>query len=222
MFGLVLLLILGLGLILWLTVVMFAVRLGRKLAQKYFKHPNAGKYGAWAGFMLTMGGFIIYWILEYIYTQIYVSHLCENAGVTVYVTPQQFRKQIGEWRWYALKNDDYEESDFNKNITYKFEGEEYYQWFKINKEITSYITSDHIYGVHGSRESSIYIGNLKRNVLMKQVTYGVGVGNSFMDSDAGWKFWLNNIDDCGAKDNQKLFKLQYGYSNKLNENGEIQ
>ena len=76
------------GLLVWIVVTLIAMRIGYKIAKKK---------GLFAGFMLTMGGWIVYWAIEFAYIQAKVSYLCEKeAGITVYVTPEQWRKQIGE------------------------------------------------------------------------------------------------------------------------------
>lgn len=76
------------GLLVWIVVTLIAMTIGYKIAKKK---------GLFAGFMLTMGGWIVYWAIEFAYIQAKVSYLCKKeAGITVYITPEQWRKQITE------------------------------------------------------------------------------------------------------------------------------
>lgn len=68
-----LMILVGLGL--WVLFAIGTVYFGRKLGLKYYKTARAGKLGAFLGFMLTMGGFIVYWTVEYIVIQQRVNHL---------------------------------------------------------------------------------------------------------------------------------------------------
>ena len=96
------------GLFVWIVITLMSTMIGYKIGKKAH-YPNMG---ALTGFMLIMGGWIVYWIIEFAYIQAKVSYLCKKeAGITVYVTPEQWRKQIGEEEWEKLKPFTDKESD---------------------------------------------------------------------------------------------------------------
>lgn len=69
-----------------------------------------------------------------------VSKLCEQeAGLTVYVTPEEWRKQIGEEEW-AQQYDDGQHID--ENLAYTFNGMVYYGNARLNKRIYIYVAHD--------------------------------------------------------------------------------
>ena len=60
-------------------------------------------FGLFVGFMLPMGNFIVYWAVEYWMLQARVTRLCETRGGTkIYLTPEEYRKKIGEEEWKNL------------------------------------------------------------------------------------------------------------------------
>lgn len=126
MFGLSVLLFLGI----WIAITFFVTKLGAK---------RFGKTGFFGGFMLTMGGIVCYWIAEYIYIQSIVTKLCKTeAGIKVYVTPEEWRKQVGEEKWKKLIP--YEKSirqDFDRH--YKIFGDnKYFSTLKYNERVIAY------------------------------------------------------------------------------------
>lgn len=85
MLGLVILFGLGVWVILTIIAIVIGVKLGKRLPIK-----RGRLLGGFLGFMLLMGGFIVYWIGEYIYIQVKVIQLCKSEGVSkVYVTPEE-------------------------------------------------------------------------------------------------------------------------------------
>ena len=82
-----------LGLIVWVLITLAAIFIGTKLGKSlYPDNPKAGLYGALSGFMLTMGGFIVYRAVEYVYIQTKVSHLCESEGGVTEASYANFSK----------------------------------------------------------------------------------------------------------------------------------
>ena len=102
MFGLVVLFSLGL----WIVLTILAVKFGRKIfIQMLPQYAWAGKAGAFAGFMLLMGSWIVPWTIEYIQGMRFATEMCKQAGVHVYVTPQEWKQMLGgdeEWRKFKL------------------------------------------------------------------------------------------------------------------------
>ncbi len=177
MFGLAVLF--GLGV--WVLITLIAILIGAKIA---------GVKGAFFGFMLTMGGFIVYWIVEYIYIQHTVTKLCETeGGITVYVTPEEWRKQIGEEEWENL-HEDWKNIDSSLHID--FQGRKYYGFTQINERISSYKYQDKQKNSISNLDL-IYLDTKTQTPILRQHSFKVGTG---LNSFSGLKFWLNNIDDC--------------------------
>ncbi len=160
-------------------------KLGKKIPNKLL--------GAFLGFMLTMGGFIVHWWLEYRDINTYVTELCaKEGGLTVYVTPEEWRKQIGEEEWSSLVpiNDDIPEDAENKTIT--FQGETYDTPSRVNHRVwTSSITDYLSYRVY--RTDRIYYDIKSKQVLFRQVFIG---GGHYPNLPGALKGWLNNINVC--------------------------
>ncbi len=121
MIGLIILFLLAI----WCLLTVLAMWVGYKIG----KRNHFPKTGIFTGFMLVMGGWFVYWAIEFAYIQLRIKELCEKeAGITVYVTPEEWRKQIGE-EWIKAKPLTNKEIDekYQKNQwkTLLFEGEEY-------------------------------------------------------------------------------------------------
>lgn len=138
---------LGLFFGLWFLITFLCMKVGGKLGQRL---PFAwGKsLGLFAGFMLSMGGFIVYWIAEYWILQVRVTHLCETRGGTkIYLTPEEYRQKIGEDEWKNLRgiNKLIHERDGISNVT--FQGKEYVPLAYENNRIRSFEIRDKIKGI---------------------------------------------------------------------------
>ena len=59
-------------------------------------NPRAEKWGAFWGFMLAMGWVFVYWTVEAVIVRIYAAEMCKQAGITVYVAPEQWRSLTKE------------------------------------------------------------------------------------------------------------------------------
>lgn len=50
-----------------------------------------------------MGWGFVYWTIEAIQIRLYAAKMCKQAGITVYVTPEQWKKMGGgEEAWKAI------------------------------------------------------------------------------------------------------------------------
>lgn len=160
------------GLFVWLIMTIFATIIG---------YETGKKFGAFIGFMLTMGGWIVYWILEYHYIQHKVNHLCKTeGGVTVYITPEEWRKMIGEEEWRNLKpltNEEINER-YQKNTgkILFFEGVKYRLTFGQmgngnieNNRLTYYDYSDSTDNI--PRVSSILVDESSQKILVKRTYF---------------------------------------------------
>ncbi|ULJ68775.1 hypothetical protein MIS45_08290 [Wielerella bovis] len=126
------------GLFVWIVVTLIATIIGYKIG----KAAHYPKMGALAGFMLTMGGWIVYWAIEFAYIQAQVTKLCEKeAGITIYVTPEQWREQIGEEEWEKMRP-----------LTDKERNERY---FKNNKNIFHFNNKSYKYAQGQFKDGNI-------------------------------------------------------------------
>ena len=200
-----------LGLIVWVLITLAAIFIGTKLGKSlYPDNPKAGLYGALSGFMLTMGGFIVYWAVEYVYIQTKVSHLCESeGGVTVYVTPEEYRAQIGEDEWRTLKYIG-DNIPYSKRQAIIFEDKEYLPSTQINIRIWSYRASD-INKVGVNVTDIIYIDNVDEEVLFQVKAFSVST-IAIANSLKGLKFWMKNIKGCPFDNSMPLKNIDDRYS----------
>lgn len=216
MLGLVILL----GLIVWIVITIIAVKIGPSVAMGLYKGPNARRYGAIGGFMLTMGWVLIYWVIEFAVIQARVSYLCSTeGGTTIYVTPEEYRAQIGEKEWNNLPL-------MNKSIPYAkekemsimFQGKNYIPLSQENRRIISLWNTQRgnfSYGI--AKDDTVFYDVISKQVLFRQVTFKVSVG-AIANSLKGLKFWLNNVDDCSSVDLPEpiRFMVVYEYTNQKN------
>ena len=81
----------------WILLTKSAMKIGRHLFRRFRPdNPRAEKWGAFWGFMLAMGWVFVYWAVEAVVVRIYAAQMCRQAGITVYVTPEQWRNLTKE------------------------------------------------------------------------------------------------------------------------------
>lgn len=123
------------GLLFWIAITLSSAFLGGKLTQ------NLG-WGKWPGrlfgFMLLMGGWFVYWAVEYWAVRQTAKEICKDAGITVYITPEEWRAKIGEEEWKKLKP---VQERIKDGDTLLFEGDEYKSSYRYNDMIISYINN---------------------------------------------------------------------------------
>ena len=110
-------------LVIWILLTKFAMKIGRYLFRRFRPDdPRAEKWGAFWGFMLAMGWVLVYWAVEAVVVRVYAAQMCKQAGVTVYVTPDQWKQMVGgEEAWKAIPY-------VNKLVNEKYP----YQYIQIN------------------------------------------------------------------------------------------
>ena len=154
-------------------------------------------FGLFVGFMLPMGNFIVYWTVEYWMLQAKVTHLCETRGGTkVYITPEEYRKRIGEEEWKNLHKID-EIIHVGDGIdSLLFQGRKYEpRGYENNRSRSFEIIGE----THGIAETDIIYYDYKMHqVVFQRTTFGARAP-SIMSSLEGLKFWLNNIKDCSSR-----------------------
>ncbi len=148
--------------------------------------------------MLTMGGLIIHWTIEYYKIQSTVTKLCETeGGIKIYVSPEEWRKQIGEnelAKLHPFKSG--KQSNYQKG-TIKFKGREYETFSQLNERIMVYATFEQprSYTLGGYY---LYYDTREKKALFSLNNFNSGVG-AIANSLSGLKFWLNDIKDCDYK-----------------------
>ena len=95
-------LILLFALAVWILLTLAATRWGSQWMRAALPQKKwAGVAGAFTGFMLLMGGWWLYWGIEYLQVQANAEEMCKQAGVKVYITPEEWKKMVGgeeAWR----------------------------------------------------------------------------------------------------------------------------
>lgn len=195
------------GLAVWCGITLAATIVGHKLG-KNFHYP---KTGAFIGFMLFMGGWFVYWVIEFAYFQVKVSYLCKKeAGITVYVTPEQWRKQIGEDEWNTLKTHDYLEAQEYPRDKKMINGVEYRPISSINKRLVRYSDYYKINTFTGKRH--VIIEDIKTHTRIMEYTYFSAGAGTWL-TGGSFKSWLNNIDDCSDNIREEYRLKIQSYSN---------
>lgn len=189
------------GLLVWIVVTLIAMRIGYKIAKKK---------GLFAGFMLTMGGWIVYWAIEFAYIQAKVSYLCEKeAGITVYVTPEQWRKQIGaEWNTLRKYNEIESQSYPVREIT--IDNKNFIPVSQINKNIIVYSNWERL-SQFISKYTGLLIDKTSQKILVKYVSISAGSGTWIAGGSP--KFWLNYLSTCSNLEGYEQADIAEQYSN---------
>ena len=190
MFGLAILA----GLAFWCILTLLAMIIGFKVFRYIKKSWLSGLLGVFTGFMLLMGGWFVYWYWEYHYLQKTVTKLCqEEGGLTVYVTPEEWRKQIGEEEWNNLPED---WKHISHDLQFKFQGKVYYGDSQLNKRVISFLANDERKDIIGDYDK-IYVDKKSNQVLYRIHIFSIGAP-AIAISLRGLKFWLNHTNDCSV------------------------
>lgn len=171
------------GFLLWIYITFLAIRCGRNLG----KDKGFEKLGAFCGFMLTMGVFIVYWIVEFVYIQAKVSHLCETeGGVTVYITPEEYKVRLKSNNFDGLPKVEYVGNGFLFD-GFEYDPDKYDDRFGLLSRL-EYFDDFFI-----SRD--IFFDKKTQVVLVRE--YGVyAFEPSLHNNLSGLKFWKGSIKDC--------------------------
>ena len=180
------------GLAFWCILTLLAMIIGFKVFRYIKKSWLSGLLGIFTGFMLLMGGWFVYWYWEYHYLQKTVTKLCqEEGGLTVYVTPEEWRKQIGEEEWNNLPED---WKNIRHDLHFQFQGKDYHSDSQLNRRVISLIAKDERKDIIRDSDT-IYVDKNTNQILFREHYFSVGAP-AIANSLSGLKGWLNNIDDC--------------------------
>ncbi|MDO5686424.1 MAG: hypothetical protein Q4G42_03405 [Neisseria sp.] len=210
-----------------LLVWIFTIWLFAYIGKKTFGHigRNIGMAVPFLAGVLYVVYLIFSNINEYRMVQSYVSQQCkEYGGIKIYISPEEWRKQVGEEEWKTLKpwsgngnRIEVEDKVFEGTPYHKsggiFEGKEYgTSAYRINNRVDLYVRYEYHTANYTLKIDNIYFDNKNNNILFKATSFNTGVGLPGI-----YKGWMNDIKDCGWRD-LKDDELEKQYS--FNENGE--
>ena len=141
-------------------------------------------------FMLAMGWVFVFWAVEAVVVRIYAAEMCKQAGVTVYVTPEQWRNLTKESADNLRKNAPF----YFRNDNIIFDGKEF-EFFHPLSEFDG--VDDYIYLPKDKNYTTlyyeIYFDKRFQVILFKNLriyTRSASPGNSY-------KFWIDSTPRCG-------------------------
>ena len=186
------------GLALWCILTLLAMIIGFKVFRYIKKSWLSGLLGVFAGFMLLMGGWFVYWYWEYHYLQKTVTKLCQKeGGLTVYVTPEEWRKQIGEEEWKNLGTyENYRKLNINSIVKERYiiiNSQRYLALNKINRRIIRYTNWQNI-NEFIDKQQDLLIDEQSNRILTKSTYFMIGSGKWL--AGGSYKIWLNHLNGC--------------------------
>ena len=168
MFGLVVLFLLGL----WLVVIVFSVWLPYRLLRG--RGQGIAIAGALLGFTLSFAGWVAKWRIEHWLVQRDLTEACKQAGVFVYVEPEQWKQMVG-----------------GEELV--FRGVSYTPTNQVNDRIVEYYSGENKYGNYGVYK--VYL--LYYDINTKRVLYQhISAHSKYVDLGFKWIFWTN-LKGCG-------------------------
>lgn len=178
----------------WILLTLAASLWGRKWMRRAFPQKKwAGSAGAFAGFMLLMGGWWVYWSIEYIQVRTYAHEMCQRAGIKVYMVPEEWKAMVGgedAWRNIQLLDRSVPTDMWDKTII--FNQQEYKISHQINERVFTYTRyKSYPYILMTDK---IYYDSSSKRILFQYVA--VNVGTSSTNVISGLKFWINAIPSC--------------------------
>ncbi|EGZ50775.1 transglycosylase-associated protein [Neisseria wadsworthii] len=187
------------GLLVWLGLTVLAAYLCGKLTSKL----GLGRWiGRFVGFMLLMGGWMVSWATEYWTLRQTAQAWCKNAGLTVYVTPEEYWEKISEQERQELKIVQERVKDGRVLV---FENRKYKISYRYNNRIVSYTYDE--FKPYTVANYEIFYDEKDRVVLLKNMKVSVGVPAIANDLE-GLKFWLETVQGCDSF-NEWKFQQKY-------------
>ena len=188
-----------------LFISVFAGWIGNKLAGK------KGKY-IFMALPLLLLGIIIYNIAEYYYIKNQVKNLCEKeAGIFVYVTPEQWQEENKNSLDSLYQFDDITKEDAEKYNEVKnkkkeieknhkffiYDNNKYKIWYIYNDRIAIYSNVNYRLNYYTKKDIDLLVDIKTNKVLIKTVSVRAGV-SGFMSVNrlADLKGWMNTIPNC--------------------------
>ena len=200
MFGLVVLFLLGL----WLVVIVLSVWLPYRLLRG--RGRGIAIAGALLGFTLSFAGWVVKWRIEHWLVQRDLTEACKQAGVFVYVEPEQWKQMVGgEEAWRKLGHTTSSEKDSVYPQPYpselEFQGVRYSYFDRRNDRIVKYDSDKIYYGSHG-----VYIAHeLYYDIDTKVVLYRHTAAHSqYVGLGFKWIFWPDSKGCSHDRENTEI------------------
>lgn len=202
MFGLAVLF----GLWVWIVLTLIAMKVGTKMGAQLFP-ARGSRVGGFLGFMLLMGWVPLYGFAEFMYMQHKTKQLCKAEGVVeVFVSPEAWRKAIGEEEWKKSIYTGNPDENYPSNSKIMFQGREYHIFSQSNQRLYVYVSED-----RGNSKEYVYTDDLffydfkLKKILYHQRVFSIDyVGYmtnslfSFLDIHKLWSSY--GIQDCNMKE----------------------
>ena len=187
MFGLVVLFLLGL----WLVVIVFSVWLPYRLLRG--RGRGIAIAGALLGFTLSFAGWVAKWRIEHWLVQRDLTEACKQAGVFVYVEPEQWKQMVGgeeAWRKLGYTTSSGKDSVYPQPYPsdLEFQGVQYRVLGRRNDRIIKYYSGNKTYGNHG-----VYIiHQIFYDIDTKTVLFRyTEVHSRYVELSFKWIFWTS-------------------------------
>ncbi len=199
--------------LLTLAILFFTWRIGRKAGLQRWKIVLC----LGISFMVTMGWAFIPWRMEYVALRDRMDYLCsKESRFTVYITPEEWRKQIGEDEWQEMN---LIEGSYDEEHTLIFEGIEYHHNYRLNKRVV-------ILKGEGIKEKFIYktyyiaYDTVLNEILYQSINFSLTFSHYKQDISGKPRFWLKkNIKRCSFFDlpkDKKFIKYRYVNNKVIN------
>ena len=206
------------ALFIWVIVTIFSMILFHKICRKIFpSYRWSGVVGVFIGFMLLMGGWFVYWGVEYLQVSSYVNEMCKQSGIKIYITPEEWKQMVGgEDAWRRLGRSNRNPPDHMKDNRIVLNGEIYEIFWQENDRLSIY---------HHQRQDGIRYVSANQKVLydemsgkaLMQYNYTT-VGSGSLEDFMGWlKTWINNILSCEDDITWSLGKNSYFFDEDSRE-----
>lgn len=196
MLGLAVLFFLGL----WVLITLCATRAGWKLGKKW----GLAWLGALLAFMPLMGGWIIWWGIEYALNLKYAKEFCAETGIEIYVTPEEWKAMVGgeeAWKQMPYEYDGRPKASTEIPEILEHKGRKYKLFGKDNDRIYSY-------NFQQRKSHTGFSSLLRYDIVTKSVLFIKS--ESFTGSGyLGLKFWLTDIPECRSEKKTPIFNYVY-------------
>ncbi|EGZ46775.1 hypothetical protein [Neisseria wadsworthii] len=179
------------GLSVWIGLTVLAAYWCGKLTSKLGIGRRIGRF---AGFMLLMGGWMVSWATEYWTLRQTAQAWCKNAGLTVYVTPEEWWAKISEQERQDLETVQERVKDGRVLV---FEDKKYKASYRYNNRIVNYRHNE--YKPYIVANYQIFYDEKDRVVLLKNMEAKVRMP-AIANTLEGLKFWIETVQDCNSID----------------------
>ena len=206
------------ALFIWVIVTIFSMILFHKICRKIFpSYRWSGVVGVFIGFMLLMGGWFVYWGVEYLQVSSYVNEMCKQSGIKIYITPEEWKQMVGgEDAWRELGRSNRNPPDHMKDDQIVFNGEIYEIFWQENDRLSIYLHQRQDGIRYVSANQNVLYDEMSGKALM-QYNYTT-VGSGSLEDFMGWlKTWINNIPSCKNDRAWSLGKNSYFFDEDSRE-----